>query len=55
VEGFFYLWRITGKQKYRDWSWEAVEAIEKHCRAEVGYSGIRNVNAQQVGILKIHG
>ncbi len=25
-------YRLTHDQKYRDWAWEAVEAIEKHCR-----------------------
>jgi mannosyl-oligosaccharide alpha-1,2-mannosidase len=50
VEGWFYLWRVTGKQKYRDWSWEAVQAIEKNCRSEAGYSGIRNVNALRVSV-----
>jgi hypothetical protein len=24
--------RLTHDQKYRDWAWEAVEAIEKHCK-----------------------
>lgn len=47
VEAWFYLWRVTGKQKYRDWCWEAVQALERHCRAEAGYSGIRNVNVAQ--------
>ncbi|KAL3125005.1 hypothetical protein niasHT_009304 [Heterodera trifolii] len=48
VEGWFYLWRATGDEKYREWCWEAAQAIERHCRVEAGYSGIRNVNAQQI-------
>uniref|UniRef100_A0A914MF67 alpha-1,2-Mannosidase n=1 Tax=Meloidogyne incognita TaxID=6306 RepID=A0A914MF67_MELIC len=48
VEGWFYLWRVTGKQQYRDWCWEVVEALEKHCRATAGYTGIRNVNSLPV-------
>ena len=28
----------------RDWGWELVLALEKHCRIQFGYSGIRNVN-----------
>jgi mannosyl-oligosaccharide alpha-1,2-mannosidase len=43
IEAYFYLWRITKEQKYRDWAWDAVKAIEKHCRTENGYSGIRDV------------
>lgn len=43
VESYFYLWRMTKDEKYRDWAWDAVEAIEKHCRTENGYSGLREV------------
>jgi mannosyl-oligosaccharide alpha-1,2-mannosidase len=43
VEGWFYLWRVTKEQKYRDWCWDAVLAIEKYCRTDGGYAGIRNV------------
>lgn len=43
VESYFVLWRITGKQKYRDWAWDVVQALEKHTRTENGYSGIRSV------------
>ena len=25
VETYFYLWRLTHDQKYRDWGWEVVE------------------------------
>eukprot|EP01107_Rhizomastix_libera_P002648 TRINITY_DN1458_c0_g1_i8.p1 TRINITY_DN1458_c0_g1~~TRINITY_DN1458_c0_g1_i8.p1 ORF type:complete len:577 (-),score=173.58 TRINITY_DN1458_c0_g1_i8:1337-3067(-) len=46
VESFFYLWRFTHEQKYRDWGWEAFLAIEKHCRNDGGgYSGIRDVTS----------
>lgn len=37
------MWRLTHDQKYRDWGWEAVQALEKYCRTPNGYSGIRNV------------
>lgn len=43
VESYFTLWRLTGDSKYRKWGWEVVEALEKYCRSEAGYSGIRNV------------
>lgn len=42
-ESYFILWRLTHDQKYRDWAWEAVEALEKHCRTPNGFSGIKNV------------
>ena len=25
IESYFYMWRYTKKQKYRDWAWEAVQ------------------------------
>ncbi|ELU14315.1 hypothetical protein CAPTEDRAFT_228579 [Capitella teleta] len=43
VESYFYLWRLTKDQKYRDWGWEAVQALENHCRTASGFSGIRDV------------
>ncbi|KAH8362474.1 hypothetical protein KR200_002846 [Drosophila serrata] len=42
-ESYFVLWRLTHDQKYRDWGWEGVLALEKHCRTAHGYSGLRNV------------
>lgn len=29
VESLFYMWRITGDSKYREWGWEMFEAFEK--------------------------
>ena len=43
VESYFLLWRLTKEEKYRDWGWEMVEAIDNHCKIEGGFSGIRNV------------
>lgn len=43
LETHFYMWRLTKEQKYRDWAWEAVQALEKNCRTENGYTGIRDV------------
>ncbi|GFN80846.1 alpha-1,2-mannosidase [Plakobranchus ocellatus] len=43
VEGWFYMWRLTKKQKYRDWAWEMVQALDKHCRVPGGYTGIKDV------------
>ncbi|CBY33688.1 unnamed protein product [Oikopleura dioica] len=44
VESYFYMWRYTKDQKYREWAWDAVQALEEHCRSEFGFSGIKNVN-----------
>lgn len=38
IEGWFYLWRVTRKNKYRQWSWMAAKAIDKYCRISGGYS-----------------
>uniref|UniRef100_A0A8B9FGV7 alpha-1,2-Mannosidase n=1 Tax=Amazona collaria TaxID=241587 RepID=A0A8B9FGV7_9PSIT len=43
IETYMYMWRLTHDPKYRQWGWEAVEALEKHCRVDGGYSGIRDV------------
>jgi len=46
-ESYFYMWRLTKDPKYREWGWEAVQALEKACKTEGGYSGVKNV--YQVG------
>merc|ERR1712079_983531 len=42
-ESYFILWRLTHDQKYRDWGWEAVQALDKVCKAPGGYTGVKNV------------
>uniref|UniRef100_A0A7N8WS19 alpha-1,2-Mannosidase n=1 Tax=Mastacembelus armatus TaxID=205130 RepID=A0A7N8WS19_9TELE len=43
IESYMYMWRLTHDPKYREWGWEAVQALEEHCRVESGFSGIRDV------------
>uniref|UniRef100_A0A9J2PPD1 alpha-1,2-Mannosidase n=1 Tax=Ascaris lumbricoides TaxID=6252 RepID=A0A9J2PPD1_ASCLU len=43
IEGWFYLWRLTGKPIYKEWVWAAIQAIEKYCKKEGGYAGLVNV------------
>lgn len=44
VESYFILWRTTHDPKYRQWGWEAVQALETYCRIPSGgYSGLKNV------------
>ena len=47
IEGWFYLWRLTHNPKYRQWAWDAVQAIEKYCRVSdgEGYTGLNNVDS----------
>ncbi len=47
IEAYFYLWRVTKDQKYREWAWDAAMAIEKYCKTANGYSGISDVYAAQ--------
>ena len=37
------MWRITHDDKYREWAWNAAQAIYKYCRTDSGYTGIKNV------------
>ena len=32
MEAMFVLWRVTGKQRYRDWGWRMFQAFERHCK-----------------------
>ncbi|KAJ9448872.1 Mannosyl-oligosaccharide 1 [Diplonema papillatum] len=44
AESFFYMWRLTKKQKYRDWGWDVYLAIKRWCQVESGgFTGVRNV------------
>lgn len=47
LETHFYMWRLTKEKKYRDWAWEAVQALNKHCRVDGGFTGIRDVYQDQ--------
>jgi mannosyl-oligosaccharide alpha-1,2-mannosidase len=45
VESLFYMWRITGDEKYRNWGWEMFESFVKWTAVEdgTGYSSIQSV------------
>ncbi|GCC26842.1 mannosyl-oligosaccharide 1,2-alpha-mannosidase IA-like isoform X1 [Chiloscyllium punctatum] len=43
VETYMHMWRFTHDPRYREWGWEAVQALEQHCRVDAGFSGIRDV------------
>ncbi|KAJ8951385.1 hypothetical protein NQ318_009949 [Aromia moschata] len=46
IESYFYMYRLTKDEKYRDWGWEAVQALEKYCRVPGGYTGLKNVYSE---------
>jgi mannosyl-oligosaccharide alpha-1,2-mannosidase len=44
VESMMYLYRKTGNEKYRDWGWQIVTAIDAHCRLDWGaYTSLVNM------------
>jgi mannosyl-oligosaccharide alpha-1,2-mannosidase len=45
IESLFIAYRTTGEQRYRDWAWDAFQAIEKHCKTQYGFAGIQDVMA----------
>ncbi len=42
-EAYFYMWRLTHDEKYREWAWEAVQALEEHASCGEGYCGVKDV------------
>ncbi|KAF9923955.1 mannosyl-oligosaccharide alpha-1,2-mannosidase [Mortierella alpina] len=49
VESLFYLWRLTGNDKYRHWGWNIFEAIEKYSKVSTGgYSSIHDIRRADV-------
>ncbi|PIG83245.1 mannosyl-oligosaccharide alpha-1 [Aspergillus arachidicola] len=49
IESFYYAWRITGQEIYREWVWNAFVNINKYCRTGSGFAGLTNVNAANGG------
>ena len=43
IESLFYLYRITGDEKYRDYGWRIFQNFEKYTKLAEGYSSINNV------------
>lgn len=45
IESYYYAYRVTGNEIYRDWAWDAFVSMNKTCRAEKGFTSISDVNA----------
>lgn len=43
IETWYYAYRATKKEKYREWAWAAFLAMEKVCKTKSGYSAISDV------------
>ena len=65
VESLFYMWRITGEEKYREWGWVMFENFVKHMAVPdgTGFSSIGNVlveppplrdNMESFWLVRIH-
>ncbi|KAL3420637.1 glycosyl hydrolase family 47 [Phlyctema vagabunda] len=50
IESFYYAYRATGDQVYREWAWNAFVAINATCRAGSGFAGLKDVNADPPGL-----
>eukprot|EP00930_Biecheleria_cincta_P099769 TRINITY_DN91384_c0_g1_i1.p1 TRINITY_DN91384_c0_g1~~TRINITY_DN91384_c0_g1_i1.p1 ORF type:complete len:586 (+),score=92.38 TRINITY_DN91384_c0_g1_i1:153-1910(+) len=44
LETLFYLYRVTGEQIYRDWSWKIFQAINNHTKTEFGFAAATEVS-----------
>ncbi|KAJ5450467.1 Mannosyl-oligosaccharide alpha-1-2-mannosidase [Penicillium daleae] len=49
IESFYYAYRVTGKQFYRDWAWNAFVAINATARTDSGFAALTDVNAPNGG------
>ncbi|RDW66400.1 alpha-1,2-mannosidase-4 [Coleophoma cylindrospora] len=49
IESFYYAYRATGDQIYRDWAWNGFVAINASCRTGSGFAELLDVNADPPG------
>jgi mannosyl-oligosaccharide alpha-1,2-mannosidase len=49
LETWYYAYRATKNEKYRDWIWAAFEAINRYCKTESGFSSLNNLDAVDGG------
>lgn len=47
-ESLFVLYQLTSKDKYKQWGWELFDAIEKRCKVQYGYAGVKDVREMNV-------
>ena len=41
VESLYYMWRLTGERRYREWGWEIFQAFQEHAKGDVGYHSLK--------------
>lgn len=47
VESYFYLWRLTKNETYREAAWNVVKALEAYTRTPGGFSGLKTVQSTE--------
>jgi Glycosyl hydrolase family 47 len=50
AESLFVLNQLTGDPIYRDWAWGIFQSIDKHCRTDIAYGALRDVNSPSGGV-----
>lgn len=53
MESYYYAYRITKDDKYREYAWEAYQAIDHYCRTGSGYAELVNVNDVNTGFMDV--
>ncbi|KAF3112694.1 maturation of Asn-linked oligosaccharides protein [Orbilia oligospora] len=49
IESYYHAWIVTRDDKYRQWAWEAFEAINRTCRTEHGFTSVSDVSREDGG------
>lgn len=49
IESYYYAYRATGDEKYKEWAWDAILRINYTCAIGSGYSAITNVDEPRGG------
>jgi len=50
LESLFYMFRVTGNETYREWSWDIFQAINKHTRTNYGFAAVEDVDTVPVSL-----
>lgn len=53
IESCFYLYRITGKNIWREYGWSVIEGILKYCSTKNGFGELINVDEPEKGVKDI--
>ena len=44
IESIFVLYRLTGDNRYQEMGWTVFESLERYCKRESGYTGLKDIN-----------